>query len=92
MPYATDAYLEEFVRLGAALKARLAHAAKVDPDGTSPLHLQMGMILALAQHSALVELLIREGAFYRSAYEAEVVTHLRKEIEGLAALYPEPKE
>lgn len=81
-------FKQEFTRLGHAIQTGVKMKISRGPDRegeASPKHLRVGVNLAMCEHAALVELLVKRGIINEAEYYDSVLSKLRQEVASYEA-------
>lgn len=81
-----DDLKREYLRLAHAMQAGVAMWQNYDPSETTPKHLRTGVNSAMADHGALVKLLIDKGILTEEEYMGYLIEYMAREVEGYKKL------
>ena len=85
---------ERYLAAAHAMQSGVAAEMQINPKGTEPKHLRVGVNAAMVEHGALVGLLIAKGLFTLAEFEAALADGMEAEVarfeETLSAHYGKP--
>jgi len=73
--------LKQYFAAAHALQSGVAAMMEFDSKPTEPKHMRTGINIAMADHGALVELLVSKGVITHEEYYRSMLKYIKREVE-----------